>query len=212
MGWRGSSHASTPRLPATAASRRRRPDGKSLDGSESSDVDFAPDIALRDGDNIDGDGWRLTALFTPGHAPDHLCFALGDSSVLFSGDHVMGWNTSVVAPPEGRMADYLASLDRLKGRGHTLYLPGHGGKLKDPERMVRAYMFHRQWRESSILTAIKDRGCSIAEIVNLVYPGIDRRLVRAASLSVEAHVVHLMEKGLVTCHGPLTSDRRLSAA
>jgi glyoxylase-like metal-dependent hydrolase (beta-lactamase superfamily II) len=172
---------------------------------------FDPEIVLRDGDRVSGEGWTLTALHTPGHAPDHLCLSLEGRGILFSGDHVMAWNTTVIAPPEGRMADYLASLERLVGRGDAVYLPGHGGRLEEPERTVRAYLLHRQWREQAILGAIRDGHSTIDDIVALVYSGIDGRLVTAASLSVQAHVVHLIDRGLVTCHGPPTFDRALSA-
>ena len=188
----------------------------SPDGTESADHAFRPDIAMRDQQTIEGTDWSLTALFTPGHAPDHLCFELADArgptGVTFSGDHVMAWNTSVVAPPEGRMADYLASLQHMEGRGAKLYLPGHGGKLKEPERMVHAYRVHRNWREKAIHRAIAEGHSTIIAIVNLVYPGIDPRLVRAASLSVQAHVEHLIEQRRVTCDGPVTFDRPLSIA
>ena len=191
-----------------------------VDGGERADRSFRPDVVLRHDQTIEGDGWALTALFTPGHAPDHLCFVLGGpdranggaTGVTFSGDHVMAWNTSVVAPPEGRMSDYLASLQRLEGRGARLYLPGHGGKLKQPERMVHAYLVHRNWRENAIYSAIQDGHRTIVDIVNLVYPGIDRRLVRAASLSVQAHVEHLIEQNRILCDGPVTFDRQLSVA
>ena len=184
----------------------------SPDGSESSDRSFKPDLVVRHEETIAGADWSLTALFTPGHAPDHLCFVLDGTGVTFSGDHVMGWNTSVVAPPEGRMADYLASLQRLEGRGAKLYLPGHGGKLTEPERMVHAFLVHRNWREKAIYRAIEDGHRTIVDIVNLVYPGIDPRLVRAASLSVQAHVEHLIEKHRILSDGPVTFDRRLSVA
>ena len=181
-------------------------------GGESADRSFRPKLKLADNQTIDGDGWSLTALFTPGHAPDHLCLVLGETGITFSGDHVMAWNTTVVAPPEGRMADYLGSLQRLEGRGARLYLPGHGGKLKEPERMVHAYLVHRNWREKAIYRAIGDGHPTIVDIVNLVYPGIDPRLVRAASLSVQAHVEHLIEQKRILCDGPVTFDRRLSVA
>ena len=99
--------------------------------------------------------WELSALHTPGHAPDHLCFALEGRGVVFSGDHVMAWNTSVVAPPEGRMADYLRSLELLLERDDTLLLPGHGGRITQPRRTVKAYLLHRRWREQAILEAVK---------------------------------------------------------
>ena len=186
------------------AANRTAPDGREV-GLQS----IRPDIVIRDRDTIAGDGWQLEALFTPGHAPDHLCFALEDTGILFSADHVMAWNTSVVAPPEGKMSDYLESLERLRGRGDTLYLPGHGGKLMDPERMVRGYLIHRRMREDSILGAIREKPRSIADIVALIYPSIEQKLVRAASLSVQAHVEHLVERGLVAGDGPLILDRQL---
>lgn len=179
------------------------------DGREVGAKAIRPDIVVRDGAVIDGDGWRLEALFTPGHAPDHLCFSLTGTGIMFSGDHVMAWNTSVVAPPEGKMSDYLASLERLRGRGHSLYLPGHGGKLPEPERMVRGYLIHRRMREDAILGAVREQPRSIAQIVEIIYPSIAPKLVRAASLSVQAHVEHLAEKNLVTFDGPLTFDRQL---
>lgn len=187
--------------------RRTAPDGREV-GVKS----VRPDIVLRDGDRIRGDGWELQAIFTPGHAPDHLCFALLGTGILFSADHVMAWNTSVVAPPEGRMSDYLASLERLRGRGDTLYLPGHGGKLAEPERMVRGYLIHRRMREDAILATIREKPRSIGEIVAIVYPGLEPKLIRAASFSVQAHVEHLLERRLVACDQPLTWDRPLYPA
>jgi glyoxylase-like metal-dependent hydrolase (beta-lactamase superfamily II) len=185
--------------------------GTSPSGGEFVQYSFQPDIAMRDGDTVSGHCWALAAVHTPGHAPDHLCFSLEGRGILFSGDHVMAWNTSVVAPPEGRMADYLASLERLVGRNDELFLPGHGGRLEQPKRMVKAYLVHRRWREEAILGAIKDGHRTINEIAALVYSGIDSRLLTAASLSVQAHVEHLIERGLVTCLGPPTFDRPLSA-
>lgn len=186
------------------ASRRTAPDGREV-GLKS----IRPDIVLRDRDVIEGDGWTLEVLFTPGHAPDHLSLALAGTGILFSGDHVMAWNTSVVAPPEGRMSHYLESLEKLRGRGDTLYLPGHGGKLADPERMVRGYLIHRRMREDAILGAIRERPRTVEEIVALIYPGLEQKLIRAASLSVRAHVEHLIEKGLVHGDDPTSLDRPL---
>jgi glyoxylase-like metal-dependent hydrolase (beta-lactamase superfamily II) len=182
-------------------------------GSEFVDQDFAPDIVLRDGDHVSGPGWQLDAVFTPGHAPDHLCFALAGQRVLFSGDHVMAWNTTVVAPPEGSMADYMASLDRLLARGpqDDVYLPGHGGRVEAPERVVRAFIVHRTWREQAILGAIRDGTGDVRAIVSRVYQDLDARLVTAASLSVLAHVEHLISRGLVACEGPPTFERPLTA-
>ena len=174
---------------------------------------IAPDIALADGDLIKGKEWTLEAIHTPGHAPDHLCFALKKRGIVFSGDHVMAWNTTVVAPPEGRMADYITSLERLHARrGDTLYLPGHGGRLSQPRRTVKAYLLHRRWREQSILSAIENGKPTIRTIVPAVYPSLDHLLAPAAALSVLAHVEHLIEKGLVVCDGEPAWDRRLALA
>ncbi len=181
-------------------------------GSEFIDFVFAPDVLLRDGDIAEGPEWRLEAIYTPGHAPDHLCFALLGRNVLFSGDHVMAWNTTLVAPPEGAMADYIASLERLLARSEASYLPGHGGRLDEPHRTVKAYLLHRRWREDSILEAIRGGVETIETIVPVVYPTIEGRLVNAAALSVQAHVEHLIARGLVTCDGPPAWNRLLAPA
>lgn len=197
--------------PASASVARGTGIPQTPAGGERFIAAFRPGMALREADTVRGPGWALTALHTPGHAPDHLCFALEGRRILFSGDHVMAWNTSVVAPPEGRMADYLASLERLIGRGDEVYLPGHGGRLENPERMVKAYLVHRTWREQAILGAIKAGAASIAQVVPAVYAGLDEKLVAAASLSVQAHVEHLIERGLLRNAGPLTFETPLHA-
>ena len=171
-------------------------------GSEFIDYVFVPDLEIADGDRIEGKEWRLEAIHTPGHAPDHLCFALLGRNILFSGDHVMAWNTTLVAPPEGSMADYIASLEILLGRAETLFLPGHGGRLTEPARTVKAYLLHRRWREEQVLAAIRDGTTTIQSIVPAVYPAMEPRLTSAAALSVLAHVEHLIGRGLVTCDGP----------
>ena len=175
------------------------------------DYDFEPDLKLRGGDVVEGTDWALSAIHTPGHAPDHLCFALQGRDVVFSGDHVMAWNTSVVAPPEGRMADYISSLEILLDRSDSVFLPGHGGRLEEPQRTVKAYLLHRRWREQAVLEALKGGATSILRIVPEVYQGIDQKLIPAATLSVQAHVEHLIEKGLVSSAAPLTLDRHLVA-
>jgi glyoxylase-like metal-dependent hydrolase (beta-lactamase superfamily II) len=181
-------------------------------GAEFIDFVFIPDVKVADGDVIEGKEWRLEAIYTPGHAPDHLCFALLGRGILFSGDHVMAWNTTLVAPPEGSMADYVDSLQRLLKRSESVYLPGHGGRIDEPQRTVRAYLLHRRWREESILEAIRDGVGTIQSIVPVVYPTIDRKLTSAAALSVQAHVEHLIARGLVVCDGVPTWDRPLSPA
>lgn len=181
-------------------------------GSEFIDYVFSPDVKLGHGDVVEEKEWRLQAIHTPGHAPDHLCFALLGRSVLFSGDHVMAWNTTLVAPPEGSMADYVDSLSLLLPRAESVYLPGHGDRLDDPQRTVRAYLLHRRWREEQVLEAIRGGIGTIQSIVPVIYPTIDQKLSSAAALSVQAHVEHLIARGLVVCDGSPTWDCRLSLA
>ncbi len=195
----------SPDMPRPAG-REGMPSGKAF-----VDFDFTPDIALRHGVTVTSDDWQIEALHTPGHAPDHLCFALAKQKTVFSGDHVMAWNTTVVAPPEGRMTDYIRSLEILLPRRDRLYLPGHGGRIETPQRTVKAYLVHRKWREQAIMEAIRSGHQTIPAIVARIYSGLDEKLLKAAALSVLAHVESLFERGLVTCEGPLTMDRRLSA-
>src|SRR5262249_58209818 len=123
----------------------------SAGGGEYLEVDFVPDMALKHGDRLAGEGWSFEALFTPGHAPDHLCFALAGTEILFSGDHVMGWNTSVVAPPEGNMGAYIRSFELLTERPERRYLPGHSGQTAEPHPLVQAYLPHPRMRGHPLL-------------------------------------------------------------
>ena len=181
-------------------------------GSEFIDYVFAPDVAVEHGQVIEGPEWSLEVLHTPGHAPDHLCFALSGRNILFSGDQVMAWNTTLVAPPEGHMGDYVSSLQMLLTRREGMYLPGHGGRIDDPVRTVRAYLLHRRWREEQVLEAIRGGRGSVDAIVPVVYPTIDDKLTRAAALSVQAHVEHLIARGLITCDDGQTLSGSLSPA
>lgn len=180
-------------------------------GRDFVDDAFDPDVRLVHGDTVTGADWAVEAIHVPGHAPDHLCFALARSRTVFSGDHVMAWNTSVIAPPEGRMSDYIRSLELLLRRRDRLYLPGHGGRIEHPLRQVKAYLVHRRWREQAILAAIRDGAGTIPEVVAGVYSTLDQRLVKAAELTVLAHVEHLAERRLVTCDRPLSLEQRFSA-
>lgn len=184
---------------------------KSPSGSDFVNVAFEPDLRIAGGDTIAGTDWALTAIHTPGHAPDHLSFALEGRDTVFSGDHIMAWNTTVVAPPEGRMSDYIRSLEILLDRNDHVFLPGHGGRLLEPQRTVKAHLLHRRWREQAILNAIKSGANSIRLIVPHVYQGIAENLVSAATLTVLAHVEFLIEKGLLSAGFPLTADRVLEA-
>ncbi|BCP52650.1 hydrolase [Kaistia sp. 32K] len=160
----------------------------------SSDTDFMPDRRLVDGERIEGDGWALTAIATPGHAANHLAFALEGSPLLFSGDHVMKWATTIVAPPDGAMTDYMASLDRLGERPETIYLPGHGGPVEDAPGFVRALKAHRRMREAAIVERISRGDRTIAEIVAAIYRDTPSALHGAAALSVLAHIEDLVER------------------
>lgn len=163
----------------------------------SGDRDYAPDAELGDGDAAEGPGWTLRALPTPGHTANHLAFALPQEQALFSGDHVMGWSTTIVAPPDGSMGDYMASLERLKGRDETVYWPGHGGPVRDPQRFVRALAHHRRQREASILARLQAGDRTIEAIVPAIYQGLAAALRGAAALSIFAHLEDLVGRGVV---------------
>ncbi|MFW2391198.1 MAG: MBL fold metallo-hydrolase [Methyloceanibacter sp.] len=165
------------------------------------DSAFTPDLPVADGDTVKGRGFSLDVLHMPGHAPDHLCFALVGKRIVFTGDHVMGWNTTVIAPPEGNMGDFLTSLDKLAQRHDRLFLPGHGGHIETPRRVVRAYITHRKWREQNILACIDDGVSTIPRIVAKLYGAIDADLKGAAALSVLAHLEHLIARDVVTAEG-----------
>jgi glyoxylase-like metal-dependent hydrolase (beta-lactamase superfamily II) len=167
----------------------------------SGDRDFRPDVVLGDGDVLAGRGWTIEAVATPGHTANHTAYALAEANVLFSGDHVMGWSTSIVAPPDGAMSDYMASLEKLRHRGETLYLPGHGGAIKEAPAFVAAYIRHRQAREDSILHRLAKGEADIPALVRAIYIGIDPRLTKAAGLSVLAHLEDLVARERVLTEG-----------
>jgi glyoxylase-like metal-dependent hydrolase (beta-lactamase superfamily II) len=171
------------------------------DGSEgldsAHDRDYAPDAILADGERWRGPGFTIEAIATPGHCSNHLCFALAEENALISGDHVMAWSTSVVAPPDGSMRAYMDSLDKLRGRAETIYWPGHGGPVVEPQRYLRALIHHRRQREASILNALRDGPQTIPALVAKVYVGLSPSLTRAAGLSTLAHLEDLSERGLV---------------
>lgn len=172
----------------------------------SGDRDFTPDVRLTDGDVVEGEGWAIEAVATPGHTANHMAFALKDSSILFAGDHVMGWATSIVAPPDGAMSDYMASLYKLAARPEDLYFPGHGPAIPDARRFVDYYIRHRKAREASILYRLGKGEADIPGIVRAIYIGIDPRLTGAAGLSVLAHMEDLVARGLVETDGAPAID------
>jgi glyoxylase-like metal-dependent hydrolase (beta-lactamase superfamily II) len=165
------------------------------------DFDYAPDRVLADGEALDGDGWRLRAVATPGHTSNHLCLALDGTGILFTGDHVMGWSTTVVSPPDGDMKAYLESLDLLLGRDDRIYHPAHGPAVDDPHAHVRALIAHRHLRERQILARIAAGEGRIPLMVEAIYADIDPRLHPAAGRSVLAHLVDLERRGLVHADG-----------
>ena len=169
------------------------------------DPDYMPDRVLDDGEDLAVDGQTLIAVATPGHTSNHLCFAFGDA--LFTGDHVMGWSTTVVVPPDGDMADYMASLDKLRQRGDRIYYPAHGPPVTNPGQYVRHLIGHRMQREKQILRLVREEPRTIPEIVRQAYPGLDPRLLAAAGASVTAHLLDLERRGLVEGLGEQWTSR-----
>jgi glyoxylase-like metal-dependent hydrolase (beta-lactamase superfamily II) len=159
------------------------------------DGDYAPDRVLQDGEQLDVDGGAVTAVATPGHTSNHLCFSY--RGALFSGDHVMGWSTTVVVPPDGDMAAYMASLDKLRKRDDRIYYPAHGPPVTNPKQYVRHLVGHRMQREKQILSLVEKKSRPILDIVTNAYPGLDPRLTVAAGGSVLAHLLDLERRGLV---------------
>lgn len=190
------------------------------------DKSYAPDRVLADGEQLTGPGWTLTAIATPGHTSNHLCFALEESGALFTGDHVMGWSTSVVVPPDGDMADYMASLAKLQAREDRIYYPAHGPAVEKPRQLVRGMIGHRRARESQILKLLQarapakagasvgetggsgmrsppSRGLTIADMVPVMYAGVNQMLWPAAGQSVLAHLLDMERRGLVSRSGDI---------
>ena len=161
------------------------------------DADYRPDRVLEDGETISGEGWTLETVATPGHTSNHLCYALRESGALFTGDHVMGWSTTVVAPPDGDMADYMASLDKLYARKDAVYYPAHGDAIDKPQRFVRGLIGHRKQREGQILRLLAAGTGAIPDMVARMYAGLDPRLIGAAGRSVLAHLLDLKARGIV---------------
>jgi glyoxylase-like metal-dependent hydrolase (beta-lactamase superfamily II) len=168
---------------------------------EAFDLLYRPDRILGDGERLSGPGWTLEAVATPGHTSNHLAFALVEQSALFTGDHVMGWSTTVVAPPDGDMAAYMASLDKLLVRADRVYYPAHGPAIEAPQDHVRRLIAHRRRREAQIVAQLEAGEGRIEKIVAILYADIDRRLHPAAGRSVLAHLIDLETRGLVVRGG-----------
>ncbi len=185
------------------------PDDAGMRADASFDRDYAPDRVLAEGESVDGEGWTLTALATPGHTSNHLAFVLPQAQdgagALFSGDHVMGWSTSIVSPPDGNMTAYMASLEKLLPRTEPIYYPAHGDPVANPQRLVRGMLGHRKQREGQILRALGAAPAAIGEMVARMYVGIDPRLFPAAERSVLAHLIDLRDRARVAEQGGIWS-------
>jgi glyoxylase-like metal-dependent hydrolase (beta-lactamase superfamily II) len=174
----------------------------------SNDTDFRPDRALADGEVVTGNGWTIEAITTPGHTANHMAFAFKEGNLVLSGDHVMAWSTPIVAPPDGAMSDYMASLQKLARRSEPIYLAGHGGMVREAPSFVQHYIRHRQGREASILHRLGKGEADIPTIVRAIYIGLDPRLIKAAGLSVLAHLEDLVTRKLVATEGAPSIDGR----
>ncbi len=188
--------------------REKSVDAPALD--EGADYAFRPDVLLNDGDKITGDGWTVEAVATPGHLSNHVCFALREERALFTGDHIMGWATTVIAPPDGDMGAYFESLEKLLARDDEIYYPTHGAPVANPKPFVRAIRTHRRIRDGQILDQLKKGRTTIREITGAIYADIDKRLHKAAALNVYAHLIRLVKIGAAECAGEpsLAADYR----
>jgi glyoxylase-like metal-dependent hydrolase (beta-lactamase superfamily II) len=175
------------------------------------DLDFTPDVTVDHGDVIEGRGWRAECVFTPGHTSNHMSFAVPQEQTLLCGDHVMAWNTSVIAPPDGNMADYMASLHLLLEREETLMWPTHGPPIGKPHQFVRAYVTHRMMREAAILKLVQRGERTISDIVKIIYSELDPRMHPAAGMSVLAHMEHLIEQEKIETDGGARLDSEYRA-
>ena len=175
---------------------------------EGGDIAFEPDILVCDGDILAGDGFTVECVFTPGHTSNHMCYALREERALFTGDHVMGWSTSVVAPPDGDMAAYRESLAKLLARDDRALWPTHGGPIRDPKPYLQAYLAHRAEREEQILACLREGITAIPGIVPRLYVDLDKRLYPAAGLSVLAHLIELVQRGRISADPTPTASAR----
>ena len=163
------------------------------------DMDFNPDVRVADGDQIQGDGWTIECVYTPGHTSNHICFALLEEKALFTGDHVMGWSTSVIGPPDGDMTSYMESLEKLLTRDDEVYWPAHGTCIHDVKNFVTTFIQHRLGRERQILRCLQDGYNIITEMVPMMYKETDPRMYGAAARSVLAAMIRLIETSQVSC-------------
>jgi glyoxylase-like metal-dependent hydrolase (beta-lactamase superfamily II) len=173
------------------------------DTEEGGDHLFVPDVRVRDGEIIAGEDFSVTCVFTPGHTANHMCYALAEERALFTGDHVMGWSTSVIAPPDGNMGAYMNSLEKLIARQDPILYPTHGSPITDPAPLLRAYLAHRRMREAQIAASLEKGIDAIPALVARLYAGLNPALVPAAALTVQAHLEHMIEDGRAERDGEL---------
>jgi len=171
---------------------------------EDGETGFKPDVLVNDGDVFSGPDWTLEAITTPGHMSNHVCYALKEENALFSGDHIMGWSTTVISPPDGNMRQYFASLEKIRARGFSTLWPTHGPPVTDVAPFIDAYATHRRAREAAIVERMRAGDTLIPDMVKVIYKDVDKRLHAPAAHSVLAHVIQLVEEGRVIADGPLT--------
>ncbi|MBM3491959.1 MAG: MBL fold metallo-hydrolase [Alphaproteobacteria bacterium] len=189
-----------------------RPEGGGEEVEEGGDLEFRPDVRLADSETIAGKGWTLRAVYTPGHTSNHLCFQLAEEKALFSGDHVMGWSTTIVSPPDGDMRRYMASLDKLLARDDLSYIPTHGPVIRQPQGFVRHLIRHRQEREAQILDCLKQGIGLIPDMVKAIYREVPVTLHAAAGRSVLSHLIAMVEDGRARSDGPVSARARFRPA
>ncbi len=200
---------------ATTYGYGRHGAGKSEDGiqiEEGGDMDFTPDVEIRDGDIIEGSNWSVECVYTPGHTSNHMAYQLREEKALLTGDHVMGWATSVIGPPDGDMAQYMESLRKLLSRDDNIYWPTHGSFIDKPKPYVKAFIAHREDREDQILDCLTNGLSTIKEMVPVMYKGYPEFMFPAAGRSVYAHMIHMAETGRVTCSGEISIDAKYGVA
>lgn len=180
------------------------------DVEEGADWDFKPDVKVNDGDVIAGDGWSLQGVYTPGHTSNHMCFQLVEEKTLFSGDHVMGWSTTIVSPPDGDMRQYMASLKKLLPRDDVRYWPTHGPAIEAPQEFVSALIGHRENREVQILDCVKKDIHTIPEMVQEMYQDVPKHLHPAAARSVLSHIIHMVDDGRLAASGDVAAAGRFT--
>lgn len=188
----------------------KAPDGGEVRMEAGDDLSFKPDVEIRDGYMFEGPDWTLEAIHTPGHTSNHMCFDLRQENTLFSGDHIMGWSTSIVSPPDGNMGDYLRGLERIKQREFDIIRPTHGPEITKVTPFIQAYIDHRYAREDQISAALTKGIGNIKDMVVEIYVGLDTRLYPAAALSVLSHLIHMHETGRIKCSGDLNLKNQYS--